>query len=1094
MTVDLAVRAKRCGLALLLLYPLSGTGAVIVPEDDEAAQIRASIARLEGDGADSDATLAAARTLLALSEDRRARIDEHVARAAEVESIVAGLERDTATLRASLRATGGLPAADAGTAGPSTIALRDQRDGLDIRLARLREQLATLDRLGPAILRTLESDRETPRVLDEETDQRGGSTVPGANVATELLETARRHERDSAVESLRRELGTVAPRTRIATARLHLLELRRDAIDVRLQERVANEDAALLAAAGTRIAPLEAQLEQEGDAAITTARPDLALALGYARLIEDLARHGDALRAGEKALQRARRDLLDAETGARAAFASGTLSDAQGTLLVRLRREMPDPGELEVSLAATRADADRLRVRRVLWEDELRRLEIRDTAPEVGAALRHLVEASRGRGDRLERQALLLGDTLEGAVVLGTLLDRRLLWLRRSEPLGRSLPRDVLAGVRWLTDPAPWTQALATFTGAVMDKPYRPAAGLLLAIGLLALRRRLLSVQESLAERVGHVGLDTYWVTPRAIALAVLLALPVPLAIAATGWPLAGSASGFPASLGLALVAAASLTFTLGLFRRLSRTGGVFITHFGWSETAAQDLARSLRRLGRVQVPMTFLLTLTLAGPETRYGLGLLAFTAISLALGGFAWRVCRPRTGVLALAVPGRRSTYSTRLGAMVLVAAPVAVGLLPLAGYLDAAITLQARVLNSGLILLSGAVVYGLLMRIYAVSLRRYSLRWTRERRAERARSRDAAQAGEILPIAAGSELLAPEPLAGQARVALLALATVAVALGLWGLWAPLLPALGIIDEIVLWERSSVVDGTALTTAVTLWSLLLAVSLFVGGLLAARNLRGLLQVGLLQRLDFDAGTRYAIVTIAGYVALGAGLVGGLAQLGIDWSKLQWIVAALGVGLGFGLQEIVANFVSGLIILFERPVRVGDVVTIGNLSGTVSDIRIRATTVTDFENREVLLPNKAIITENVTNWTLRDATTRLLLTIGVAYGSDVGQVRTLLTDIVQAHPDVLAAPAPSVFFVAHGPSSLDFELRVFVASTAERLPTTHDLNASINARLGAAGIAIPFPQTDVTVHLPVGTDRSLFDKGEPEEEERRAA
>ena len=199
-------------------------------------------------------------------------------------------------------------------------------------------------------------------------------------------------------------------------------------------------------------------------------------------------------------------------------------------------------------------------------------------------------------------------------------------------------------------------------------------------------------------------------------------------------------------------------------------------------------------------------------------------------------------------------------------------------------------------------------------------------------------------------------------------------------------------------------------------------------------------------------------------------GVLAGFGQLGVDWSKLQWIIAALGVGLGFGLQEIVANFVSGIIILFERPVRVGDTVTIGNLSGTVTSIRIRATTITDFENREVLLPSKAIITDNVTNWTRNDTVTRILLPIGVAYGSDPDQVQAMLLDVAKAHPDVLNTPAPSVFFTLHGESSLDFEVRAFVDATAKRLPVAHDLNTAMNRVLGEAGIEIPFPQRDLHI------------------------
>jgi small-conductance mechanosensitive channel len=211
-------------------------------------------------------------------------------------------------------------------------------------------------------------------------------------------------------------------------------------------------------------------------------------------------------------------------------------------------------------------------------------------------------------------------------------------------------------------------------------------------------------------------------------------------------------------------------------------------------------------------------------------------------------------------------------------------------------------------------------------------------------------------------------------------------------------------------------------------------------------------------------------LITILGYILVGTGGVVGLSLLGIDWSKLQWIVAALGVGLGFGLQEIVANFVSGIIILFERPIRVGDLVTIGDQTGTVTNISIRATTVTDFDNREVLLPNKSIITENVTNWTLNDAVTRVVIKIGVAYGSDVEQVRDLLMQELKNKKDILTQPAPQVFFLEHGDSSLNFEARVYVEKTEYRLPVTHAINSSFNRVLAEHNISIPFPQRDLHI------------------------
>jgi potassium-dependent mechanosensitive channel len=235
-----------------------------------------------------------------------------------------------------------------------------------------------------------------------------------------------------------------------------------------------------------------------------------------------------------------------------------------------------------------------------------------------------------------------------------------------------------------------------------------------------------------------------------------------------------------------------------------------------------------------------------------------------------------------------------------------------------------------------------------------------------------------------------------------------------------------------------------------------------------AARNLPGFMEIAFLQRFPLDAGTRYAIVTIARYSIVAIGLLIAFGRIGADWSKLQWIVAALGVGLGFGLQEIVANFVSGIIILFERPVRVGDLVTIGNTTGTVTRIKIRAITITDFDNFEVLVPNKAFITDTVQNWTLTSPVTRLMLKVGIAYGSDVAKAQQLMLDAVSANPQVLSSPSPSVLFLGFGDSALEFEIRAFVGRIEHRLQTQHELYMALDAALRQAGIEIPFPQRDL--------------------------
>ena len=233
-------------------------------------------------------------------------------------------------------------------------------------------------------------------------------------------------------------------------------------------------------------------------------------------------------------------------------------------------------------------------------------------------------------------------------------------------------------------------------------------------------------------------------------------------------------------------------------------------------------------------------------------------------------------------------------------------------------------------------------------------------------------------------------------------------------------------------------------------------------------RNLPGLLEVLVLSRLNMRQGTSYAITTILNYAIIAIGAMTVFGALGVSWDKLQWLAAALSVGLGFGLQEIFGNFVSGLIILFERPVRIGDTVTIGTFSGTVSKIRIRATTITDFDRKEVIIPNKAFVTERLINWSLSDTVTRVVIRLGVAYGSDLDKVKEVLLKAAHDHPKVMQEPAPAVFFTTFGASTLDHELRLYVRELRDRSYTVDELNRAIDRLCRENDINIAFNQLEV--------------------------
>ena len=232
------------------------------------------------------------------------------------------------------------------------------------------------------------------------------------------------------------------------------------------------------------------------------------------------------------------------------------------------------------------------------------------------------------------------------------------------------------------------------------------------------------------------------------------------------------------------------------------------------------------------------------------------------------------------------------------------------------------------------------------------------------------------------------------------------------------------------------------------------------------------ILNVDLMPRIDLPRGVPQTISRLTSYAVIAIGAVIASAAAGFDISRVTIIIGALGVGVGFGLQNIVNNFVSGLILLFERPVRVGDTLGLDNTGGVVDKIGMRATTVSTWDGAEIIVPNANLISGNVTNWTLNHNRRRMVIPVGVAYGTDAEKVAQLIVDVANNNKDVDARPEPTCFFVGFGDSSLDFQLRAWTAET-KFSRVSSDLRFAIVRKLAEAGIEIPFPQRDLHLRTP---------------------
>ena len=245
-------------------------------------------------------------------------------------------------------------------------------------------------------------------------------------------------------------------------------------------------------------------------------------------------------------------------------------------------------------------------------------------------------------------------------------------------------------------------------------------------------------------------------------------------------------------------------------------------------------------------------------------------------------------------------------------------------------------------------------------------------------------------------------------------------------------------------------------------------------------RNTQTFFTVVVFPRMGDDPGVRFAMVTLCRYAVLAVGTLAALSSIHLGMERLGVVLAALGVGLGFGLQEIVSNFVSGIILLVERPIRVGDLVTVAGMTGSVDRINIRATTIINGDNQSMIIPNRAFITGNLINWTHKDKVVRLVIHVNVALGTDADKVTDLLLSITHADVDVLNNPVSAAFLDSIGAAALDFVLYAYVPEPSVLGRVRHRLNGEIQRRFAAAGVVIPLPTRELRVHAMTPDDHNV--------------
>ena len=659
-----------------------------------------------------------------------------------------------------------------------------------------------------------------------------------------------------------------------------------------------------------------------------------------------------------------------------------------------------------------------------------------------------------------QRQALAIGDALQRK------LQQQSFWVNSNNPIDfawlKAFPALAFAEVGVLTDYVGIENVQPNLLSTVLFTSIFLLIALLINWKKSTIKDRL----ASLASRVNTLTNDSHWLTPEAMFWTILLALPSTLMFFT-----AYNAIGFlffndPIAIGRWGVRVTLYWWFFATVLSLLRPNGLAFRHFGMP----QESNRIFQRIIKQSIWIVGLLLVS-SIPSQIDEIGYLndaigqVMSIIALALCLF---VVRPllnraiREYQKAKKEEGATNTSISlfRLLRLILVIVPISLIILIILGYYYTAVYLITHLLNSYFVILLWVFGRYFAYRFVAISARRLAYRRLQDKRRklrEQVLENGTKEDETIKLSVVNQQIYRVTDLIGW----------VVLFVSLYVIWSDLISVAYYLDGVILWESN---EGNQVES-VTLLNLMRASLYMVITYVLIKNITGILEVTVFSKIPLSKGTPQTIITMLTYIIVTFGSVSAFSALGISWTKIQWIFTALSVGLGFGVREIFGSFVSGSILLFERPIRVGDKVTVGQYTGIVTKIRLRSTTLLNSDHMEVVLPNQAFVTDRFINWTLNNTITRLQIFFKVSYDTDLDLMQRLLLQAVNEAPKVLSEPKVEINMLHFGDNALEHELLVFVGELGDRIETMNFLQYRINQLFRENGIRFALNQLDVHLH-----------------------